>query len=653
MKTGGSVFALGGLAACGGGGGAADTQPNASISVPLEAPVPKAPTVPTAPGSAGVNGPPPATDIRYRTQHGRLFQSLAGSTLPSRLAGGSSYHLEMNGPTHDYVDLRVGWRWRNRGGDWLDADSTAQGDRPWFSVATDAVIGNRASHDYSVDVSAALKFVQTTGRWCAFRLRSAGAPRVIAGLHQPPPQAHPLPRIDVRYQDGSSESLSCLLIGGLASGAQLPLTTAPQYSLPVVIEFARPARAVSSATLSFTVVEHWSGMNKHIEGFVLDPQPVVPTPRPGIASSAGLLDAALDQEDAIIGVHRYLDGAPWSDFASIGRDPLIYNTGAERNFDPAIFATGPTDQSKFPHLDLGKWIGVGGNWSKVESAYRGQGFAPLAPGLGAVKVDMPAAPGIGNGAEVGYGGTLAANAVLYLPEPDFGRLKRLFVRYYLRFAPYVASHAKRYQVLQAGVPVWTDLTGKIGIAPSHVTSYGGVSGSSGMGYGWQMRLGWADCDAEQGGPDERGLALGLHTYDFLDNNSPFIYGRTDTPHDTQFGQQGGFGAILYHDKWYCIEMEVDLNSVTQSAPGYLQDGAIRVWIDGSLAFERTQMVLRSLPAYSAPYISTRLRPCRELGHRDLWFNWFHGGKTANTIDRTVFFTGVAWGRDYIGPMKLA
>lgn len=41
-----------------------------------------------------------------------------------------------------------------------------------------------------------------------------------------------------------------------------------------------------------------------------------------------------------------------------------------------------------------------------------------------------------------------------------------------------------------------------------------------------------------------------------------------------------------------------------------------------------------------------------LSHRDLRFNGFHGGKTTNSIDRTVFITGLVWGRRYIGPMRL-
>ena len=90
-----------------------------------------------------------------------------------------------------------------------------------------------------------------------------------------------------------------------------------------------------------------------------------------------------------------------------------------------------------------------------------------------------------------------------------------------------------------------------------------------------------------------------------------------------------------------------------SGPGYLEDGAVRIWIDGRLVFERTAMVMRFLPLHAAAADPSKLRPVRQLGHRDLWFNWFHGGKTYNPIDRTLFLTGLVWGREYIGPMKLA
>jgi hypothetical protein len=47
-----------------------------------------------------------------------------------------------------------------------------------------------------------------------------------------------------------------------------------------------------------------------------------------------------------------------------------------------------------------------------------------------------------------------------------------------------------------------------------------------------------------------------------------------------------------------------------------------------------------------------MRPCRELGVKGLWLNWFHGGQTPSTVDRVLFYTGLAWGKDYIGPMSM-
>ena len=605
-------------------------------------------------GAPNVSAPQAATSGanlplgKYRYQQPRLFQSLPAATIPSRLAYGTNYPREGRGPTAHYVDRATGWVWKNIGGDWLDAGGIPQGTRPWFSVPTNAVSGSSAVHVYSVDTTSALQYVQAHGRWCAFLMRSRGAARVMAGLLQ---ANYPVPVITVRHQDGTSTVLRCQVMAVLSAASESPNTTAAQYTLPLLIEFERPAKPVASAQLSFTITQHWSGTVTEVDAFLLDPPLNADAVLPGVAATAGAQDAQLDAHPAVIGVHRYLDGLPWSRFASLDRDPLFYNLGAERNYDPAIFGTGPRDTSKLPHVDLGKWFATGANWSKVDSSHTGDGFAPLLPGLGAVRVTMAAQAGLADGVPVLSGGTLGANARIFLPEPDFGRLKRIFVRYYLRHAPYDAPVAKRYQVLQGTRSSWLDMAGKTGIAPSHVTSYGGVSGSSGGGHGWQMRLSWNDCDAGQGGPDEQGVALGLHTWDFQYNN-PVRYS-SDAPVNAQFGQRGGLGGVLYHGRWYCIEMEVDLNNVVAGAPGYIPDGAVRLWVDGRLAFEREAMVMRSLPILQANYSPTALRPCRELGHRDLWFNWFHGGTTPNSIDRTLFFTGLVWSRAYIGPMRSA
>ncbi|UXI66261.1 hypothetical protein [Tahibacter amnicola] len=586
----------------------------------------------------------------YRYQQSPLFQPIPHEITPPNIPGTTGYDFRLNGATHDYVDLGTGWPWDNAGGDWLDANGVRQGPQPWYSVPVNGASGSTAVASYAADVTAAMQQVFAQQRWNAWLWRAVNAPRSIAGTHH---ATEPEPVIHVQYVDGSSEDLACTYTSSIGAGTQLCASAKPKHALPAFVEFEKPQRAVASAQLRFTMVEHWSGGNPQMHAFLLDP-PVntEPVRTNGIAGAYGLRDVGVAGDPNVLGVHRYVDGTAWSDF-SVG---TAINTGAEREYDPAIYGNGPTDTTKLPHRGLGKWINAINGFSLVRSDYTGEGFQPLTAGMGAMRVVMPAEPGLGNGSTVGYSGTGASNAKLFLPEADFGRMKRLFVRYYMRIGtPYETPFSRRYQVYHdAQTPAtWTNYSGKIGICPAHDTSLGGVSGTSGGGYGWQMRLSWFDCDAERGGPNENALQLGLHTYDFQTNNpTGHRYGLTDKQRDSMFGHRGGLGSVIYPGRWYCIEMEVDLNTVMMDAPGYVPDGAVRIWLDGRMAYERTGMVMRTLPLHPSAQNETKIRAIRELGHRDLWFNWFHGGKTKNSIDRTIFITGLVWGRSYIGPMRL-
>jgi hypothetical protein len=602
----------------------------------------------TSPSIGG--NPPPVfvTNAPYRYQEKQLFQPIPAAFSPSRLAGGEPYDWRSVGATAGYVDARAGWNWRNVGGDWLDANRVLQGSSPWFSFKSNAVTGNVAKALYTVDVTSALQFIQQEKRWNTLLLL-AKAPRVVAGSAHP---TDPAPSLEVRYADGTIATLKTLYVNALDPSSQLSLSGNPEVGFPLALEFERPTKVIQTATLRLMVLQHWSG-DSTIDGFVIDPPVNVDPVTVGVAATRGSLDADLNTHPSVFGVHRYVDGTQLVDFA----DPQGINTSAEREFDPAIYGNGATDTTKLPHRSLGKWINASSeNFSVVPSSYTDEGFSALSPGLGALRVIMPATPNLSDGFLQGDSqGTLASNAKIFLPEPEFGRLKRLFIRYYLRLGtPYETPFSKRYQVYQYAntAPIWLNMTGKGGITPAHDTSYGGTTGSSGGGYGWQMRLSWSDCDAGLGGPSEGGISLGLHTYDFLSNNAPFPYGQTDTPKDAGFGQRGGLGGYIYAGHWYCLELEVDLNTVMPEAPGYKEDGAIRMWVDGRLAFERTKMVVRRLPLAFPAIPESTIRPVRELGHRDLWFNWFHGGKTRNSIDRVMFVSQLVWSREYIGPMKV-
>ena len=86
---------------------------------------------------------------------------------------------------------------------------------------------------------------------------------------------------------------------------------------------------------------------------------------------------------------------------------------------------------------------------------------------------------------------------------------------------------------------------------------------------------------------------------------------------------------LETNRWYSIEQFCRLNT-----PGE-KDGVLRAWVDGQLAFEKTDVRFRLTP---------------ELRIEQVWMNLYHGGTTPSPYDQHVFIDNVVIARKYIGPM---
>lgn len=107
-----------------------------------------------------------------------------------------------------------------------------------------------------------------------------------------------------------------------------------------------------------------------------------------------------------------------------------------------------------------------------------------------------------------------------------------------------------------------------------------------------------------------------------------------------FGESIRWGAtVMNRGQWHCIEQYIKMNSITGpfDATGNgaaVADGQYTVWMDGVLAYKRSNFRWRRHP---------------EMGIQGFWLNWYHGGTAA--APRTMHFRmdAVVIARAYIGP----
>jgi hypothetical protein len=85
---------------------------------------------------------------------------------------------------------------------------------------------------------------------------------------------------------------------------------------------------------------------------------------------------------------------------------------------------------------------------------------------------------------------------------------------------------------------------------------------------------------------------------------------------------------LANNRWYCVEQYARLNTPGQN------DGVLRGWIDGKLAFEKTDV---------------RMRDVDSLKIETVWINLYHGGRWTSQSPDHLYIDNVAIGTEPIGP----
>lgn len=91
-----------------------------------------------------------------------------------------------------------------------------------------------------------------------------------------------------------------------------------------------------------------------------------------------------------------------------------------------------------------------------------------------------------------------------------------------------------------------------------------------------------------------------------------------------------------NNRWTCVEEYVKMNTPATDGGKGKNDGILRAWIDGKLAFEKTDV---------------RMRDVDTLKIEKIWVNIYHGGKWSSPTDDHLYIDNVVIARKYIGPMR--
>jgi len=621
-------------------------------------------------GVPGGQDPQPSDPDKYKYSSQSLFYDAPLSaveianlsyTAPRASVGAPKDHYlwSIAGPNKDYVEMYSQWKWTHRGGDWLDSSGVSQGTAPCWTFSATAVTSG--SYTYAVDMTAALRQCYANNTWNAWVIRSAQN-RSWATRHSATP-----PSLSVVYTDGSSESLRCIATVGLYDGSAYAYVGKLSHVLwgnNGLIEFERPRKAIASATMTFTIDSHAAGAAT-VDGFLCAPPVNSGARSTGIAANYPL-DVGIAANPAVRFAQSYVDGTTTSDYIALGN--TTHNIGYMSEWSPHLFGAGAANTNKLPY----SWNGTSLANKLIQGAvpatppvvvpstYSGEGFTPVAPGIGALKVVIPGNHAA-DGANVGSAGALGADLWAFLPEAECGLIDDLYVRYQVMYAPYPrqsVEQTKMFRSEAAASAVYMTPRGKTGFGPQHWTAFGGNNRAGGGNLGWSSR----GIYTSPNDMDPDSIFMGWHALDMWYSNAP---------QGTQggcvwAGQQGGIGTRFKRGQWYDVEVRLKLNTWTEDwMNSATHDGIYQMWIDGILAIDFQNFTFRQGPLnYTdpadvsaavnrghTPTNGTYHPPFRQLGHAGIWLNEYQGGVISCEFDQTVFYSNVVAATSRIGPMS--
>jgi hypothetical protein len=164
---------------------------------------------------------------------------------------------------------------------------------------------------------------------------------------------------------------------------------------------------------------------------------------------------------------------------------------------------------------------------------------------------------------------------------------------------------------------WRRNNGEVGKLP-------GISGTYGLGgwggrpvngdSGWSARMMNRDCDDL--------VKVGFYCY----------HADMTGTYGDHLGWEIDSLGYLTRNRWHGIEAYARMNTITSGLGN--NDGALRGWVNGELAYENTGL---------------RFRDTSFLKIERIWFNIYVGGSWTAPQDMEIFFDNVVIARSYIGP----
>jgi len=524
-----------------------------------------------------------------------------------------------SGTTHRYYHLGSQWRWDHPGGDWRDASGTAQGGKPYARFASP----NRGAErqEWVFDVTQLAQEVAERARQPLEFLLRSDVPRTVASrLHA---EAAP-PTVAVTYATGRTEQLRCRASVSLDTSSVLVQGRKPELSvggnINLALGFAWPREPVRQAVLRLASTRQWS-RDTTVEVFRLV-QPAVP-------------------EDVTLGLAQ---GYP-SDLG-IERDPaVLFFLDCDQPLSAAFFDAEP-DWDTASHFD---WSG------RRRSLYPtaiGNRFALSKDAL------RPALVGPGS-SRYGYRPLTAKSpkALLWSGAPGREEVTNAF--YFFR--PTATGRQNEPMDPSGRLPQemylrWYQLLGDGFALPDGETRRNGGKWGPGFAHlgraaGWGSRF--AHSPPDQAG--RKGWSGRGQFYIGVDPEDPayrqLLFGSYQYNAETsQTGEMFGRLGVLEPGRWYCCELYQRMNGFDPTgATQARKDGVLRAWIDGRLAFERTDMQWRRNP----PWVADS-RVVADQGILGVWWNTFWGGQYGGApVANHHFVKNLVIATRYIGPMRLA